>query len=322
MNELISSEQDRYWLGLDYQEQPYMWVWSTTGESIDYYQNWQPGQPNDVTPANGAVLENGQWVIVDKQEEYYAICKMDQGKTCPKDWNLNNDKCYQWFTSPHMRRNWDSGRMYCESIGANIIKIESQEEQNYISSFNHELAVSGVSTYWIGASNINHREYFAWVDGSSLDYFNNFPDSKVPDPYEGWDECVAGSVVGNKQNWDGYNCGDSKSFICEVPIGSPVKEPVNEDYKCDENFHYFDQSKMCYHTSSRPYVWSGASRYCSNLGATLATINNADENAFIGELIHLETLIGDSDFWIGLKCSKGAKDRFQNNIMISDSSAN
>ena len=54
---MITSEQDRYWLGLDYQEQPYMWVWSTTGESIDYYQNWQPGQPNDVTPANGAVLE-------------------------------------------------------------------------------------------------------------------------------------------------------------------------------------------------------------------------------------------------------------------------
>ena len=53
---------------------------------------------------------------------------------------------------------------------------------------------------------------------------------------------------------------------------------------------------------------------CSQLGATLATINNADENAFIGELIHLETLIGDSDFWIGLKCSKGAKVRFQNCI--------
>ena len=305
-----SGGNDRYWLGLDYQEQPYMWVWSTTGESIDYYQNWQPGQPNDVTPANGAVLYNEKWVIVDKQEEYFAICKMDQGKTCPKDWSLNNDKCYQWFTSPHMRRNWDSGRMYCESIGANIIKIENQEEQNYISSFNHELAVSGVSTYWVGASNIDHRDYYSWTDGSSLDYFNNFPDSKVPDPYDGWDECVAGSVVGNKQNWAGYNCGDSKSFICEVPIGSPVKEPLDEDYKCDENFHYFDRSKICYHTSARPYSWKGASRYCSELGATLATINNADENAFIGELIHLETLIGDSDFWIGLQCSKGAKVSF------------
>ena len=38
----------------------------------------------------------------------------------------------------------------------------------------------------------------------------------------------------------------------------------------------------------------------------MATIHSADENAFVGELIHLESLVGDSDFWLNLKVTKGA----------------
>jgi len=53
--------------------------------------------------------------------------------------------------------------------------------------------IGGVRDYWIGASNIDHRDYFGWgVDGDDLRYgYNNFPDAIVPDPYQGWDECVA-----------------------------------------------------------------------------------------------------------------------------------
>ena len=160
--------------------------------------------------------------------------------------------------------------------------------------------------YWIGASNIDHRDYFAWVTGNRLQ-FNNFPGGQVPDPNQGWDECVVAAVSGNKDNWSGENCGEDKSFLCEVPTGNPVHEPADEDYKCEDNFHFFEGNGWCYHTSKTPHAWKGAGRYCSNLGAQLASVHDADENAFIGELVHLETLIGDSDFWLALQVSKGDK---------------
>ena len=92
--------------------------------------------------------------------------------------------------------------------------------------------------------------------------------------------------------------------MCEVPTGNPVhefrvefysdffltglkksqphKKPEDEDYKCEENFHYFEGNGFCYHTSKTPHGWKGAGRYCSNLGAQLASVHDADENAFIG----------------------------------------
>ena len=296
---------ENVWLGLEYSEDERAWVWSTTGGDLSYFQNWQTPPTSNSKGDRGYQLD-ALWYVQNEDQEAYPLCKKDQGKVCPPDWKMYQDTCYQWFDSAHMKRNWDSARMFCASIGANIAIVPNQAVQNFLSSFNHELAVAGMKDYWIGASNIDHRDYFAWVTGNRLQ-FNNFPGGQVPTPNQGWDECVAAAVSGNTDNWSGENCGEDKTFLCEVPTGNPIHEPADEDYKCDDNFHFFDGNGYCYHTSKTPHAWKGAGRYCSNLGAQLASIHDADENAFIGELVHLETLIGDSDFWLAMQVSKGEK---------------
>ena len=68
---------------------------------------------------------------------------------------MYEDNCYQWFDAAHMKRNWDAARMFCDSIGARLAIVPNQAIQNFLSSFNHQLAVAGMKDYWIGASNIS-----------------------------------------------------------------------------------------------------------------------------------------------------------------------
>ena len=72
-------------------------------------------------------ISDSYWQVDQSESENIPLCKREAGKNCPRDWYLNNDMCYQWFSSPHMKRNWDSARMYCDSIGAKILEVHSQE---------------------------------------------------------------------------------------------------------------------------------------------------------------------------------------------------
>ena len=275
------------------------WIWTTTRADTSYYQNWID-PPTSPSSDDRGYIEGEHWHTQKSDAESLPLCQKQQGKVCPPDWKMFEDRCYQWFDAAHMKRNWDSARMFCESIGASIAVVPTQQLQNFLSSYNHQLSLGGIKDYWIGGSNIGHRTYYEWVTGNRLE-FNNFPNHMIPSPNDGWDECIAASVGGNSENWKGENCGEDKTFLCEIPTGNPLIEPEDEDYKCEENFHYFDGNGFCYHTSKTPHTWKGAGRYCSNLGAQLASVHDADENAFIGELVHLDSIIGDSDFWLALQ---------------------
>jgi len=65
--------------------------------------------------------------------------RQNEGKTCPNGWKLHGTKCYEFFLTPQLTRNWDSARMYCESMNAVLVQVEDQQEQNYLSSFNRQL---------------------------------------------------------------------------------------------------------------------------------------------------------------------------------------
>ena len=125
--------------------------------------------------------------------------------------------CYKLFTVPET---WDNARSKCESLGAQLVKIESAEENDFLKKT--YLSSSGV-TYWIGLSDRLVEGEWIWADGSSLGGYTNWHQN--PNNLGGNQHCVhiaTGPFFIGEYNFNGYDagwndleCDITLRYICE-----------------------------------------------------------------------------------------------------------
>ncbi|XP_035770268.1 CD209 antigen-like [Neolamprologus brichardi] len=82
----------------------------------------------------------------------------NQKKTCPTGWSEFSCSCYLLSESSG---SWHSARKHCTDQGADLVVIDSPEEQNFIASFTQKET-------WIGLSDIEQEGTWKWVDGTPL----------------------------------------------------------------------------------------------------------------------------------------------------------
>ncbi|XP_028447911.1 CD209 antigen-like protein D [Perca flavescens] len=106
---------------------------------------------------------------------------------------------------------WEKGRQDCRERGADLVVIESSEEQ---------MLISGITNRdtWIGLTDRDEEGTWKWVDGTplTLKYWTGQPDNGGGDPQWGEEDCVhvvAGRNTG--ANWNDLWCDDSLQWICE-----------------------------------------------------------------------------------------------------------
>ncbi|XP_028281028.1 uncharacterized protein LOC114448325 [Parambassis ranga] len=90
-------------------------------------------------------------------------------RPCLDGWLHFQSKCLLISKSPHYSgwRNWQSSQDHCRQSRAELVVIESQEEQEFIN--NHtERYHDERHGYWIGLSNKSPTEAWTWVDGSNV----------------------------------------------------------------------------------------------------------------------------------------------------------
>ncbi|XP_044152248.1 killer cell lectin-like receptor subfamily G member 1 isoform X2 [Bufo gargarizans] len=78
---------------------------------------------------------------------------------CPNGWILHGDDCYYYSDVPY--RTWNQSRDQCEKMGADLLVIKNQEQQEFIE---RNLPLWWIEdTFWIGL----HRDGdgWRWVDG-------------------------------------------------------------------------------------------------------------------------------------------------------------
>ncbi|KAJ8355241.1 hypothetical protein AAFF_G00079890 [Aldrovandia affinis] len=80
-------------------------------------------------------------------------------KPCPEGWEQRNSMCYYFSTE---LKNWNDSRSDCLKQGADLVIIESKEEQDFISKH------TGDYVYWIGLSDSETEGIWLWVDGTPL----------------------------------------------------------------------------------------------------------------------------------------------------------
>ena len=109
------------------------------------------------------------------------------------------------MTGPH--KNWNSTKNACESIGAHLAVITSDQENAFLDN----------RTGWIGLNDRIEEGKWVWVDGSVSNYTNWLSDH--PDK-NNTQNCVFREGNGK---WKDLRCSSSKGYICETPAPNSRK---------------------------------------------------------------------------------------------------
>ncbi|XP_026011693.1 CD209 antigen-like protein E [Astatotilapia calliptera] len=133
------------------------------------------------------------------QEEVKKLKEKIEEK-CPDRWMRFGSSCY--FKSTE-KKTWSESQNHCKTKGADLVMINSKEEQEFVSNFR------GYS--WIGlrSNQTSGGSKWEWVDGSALT--ETFWAEGWSDPYSGY----YGVCCDNNRKWTGSYDHESKTFICE-----------------------------------------------------------------------------------------------------------
>ncbi|XP_023827699.1 CD209 antigen-like protein E isoform X1 [Salvelinus sp. IW2-2015] len=104
-------------------------------------------------------------------------------------------------------KTWEQSKHDCVRRGADLVIIDSREEQNFIIGFN--------GMFWIGLSDRETEGSWKWVDGTPLTI--QYWKSGEPNSYGGEEDCAERSLIysNTEQSWNDAQCGQLKLGICE-----------------------------------------------------------------------------------------------------------
>ncbi|KAJ8385054.1 hypothetical protein AAFF_G00195840 [Aldrovandia affinis] len=131
-------------------------------------------------------------------------------KPCPQDWKQFNSKCY-YFSSEG--KTWMESHSDCIKRGAELVIIESKEEQEFITNHTRE------GYYWIGLNDQEKEDTWVWADRTPLQ--NGFWRSGEPDDQYFKDnttnkdaDCAV--TVPDENRWDDTFCYFQWNHVCET----------------------------------------------------------------------------------------------------------
>ncbi|XP_039890787.1 CD209 antigen-like protein C isoform X5 [Simochromis diagramma] len=138
--------------------------------------------------------------LTEKTKELERLQMMSkQKKTCPSRWSMFSCSCY---LLSERSGSWDEGRKDCRNKGADLVVIESPEEQN---------------PTWIGLNDKEEEGKWKWIDGTplTLKYWeSNQPDNGAGDTRWGEEDCAHIRTPANTL-WNDRSCGASLHWVCE-----------------------------------------------------------------------------------------------------------
>ncbi len=104
-------------------------------------------------------------------------------------------------------KTWQAARNFCKSLGADLLVIESLEENDWI-------AEQSVTNPWIGINDIQTEGTFVWLDGESTG-FTRWNEGE-PNDSGGAEDCgLLYTGADSAGAWNDAPCGNEYQFVCE-----------------------------------------------------------------------------------------------------------
>ncbi|XP_059180155.1 C-type lectin domain family 4 member M-like [Centropristis striata] len=124
-------------------------------------------------------------------------------KYSPQGWEHFNGSYY--YISSSMK-SWQDSRSDCQQRDADLLIINSNEEQEFIRRFRMRT--------WIGLTDRDTEGVWKWVDGSPLT--TRFWFDGEPNSHQGKNEdCALTNYYGYKNSWNDFDCDSENFWMCE-----------------------------------------------------------------------------------------------------------
>nr|XP_048285021.1 CD209 antigen isoform X1 [Myodes glareolus] len=147
------------------------------------------------------------------QEVYQELIQLKAGvdrlcRPCPWDWTPFQGSCYFFSVT---QRTWNDSATACQNVGAQLVVIKSDEEQNFLQQTSKTRGYT-----WMGLIDINNESTWHWVDGSPLTLsFMKYWNKGEPNNL-GEEDCAEFRGDG----WNDTKCYNKKFWICKKPKAS------------------------------------------------------------------------------------------------------
>ena len=282
-----SKEKDRFafsilavkWIGLRYaSEDRSSFVWIPQRTAL-VYTNWRQGEPDDYPYEHCAILQvSGYWNDYRCGVASAFICEKPGGDDlCNAGWTAFDKNCYLISSE---RLPWTESRLQCQSMGSDLVVIETEAENNFLE---HKLS----NEAWIGLNDWMYEGEWVWSDRSlASTTWQNWDYGQPDNNMFGIKDCA--SISADNGLWRTHSCTVHLAVICER----------SDQLYCDSGWKRHGNSCYLFHPGQLQQ--KAARQYCQHLSADLVVIDDDDENQFLNTSM-------DQHSWIGLadSCSDG-----------------
>ncbi|OBS58139.1 hypothetical protein A6R68_10733, partial [Neotoma lepida] len=124
---------------------------------------------------------------------------------CPKDWKSFSSHCYFPMSDS---ASWSESEEKCSSMGAHLMVIHSQEEQDFITQI-----LNPKAAYHIGLSDPGHREW-QWVDQTPYNESVTF--WHPGEPSSDHEQCVIVNQRYSRWGWNDIRCSANQKSVCQM----------------------------------------------------------------------------------------------------------
>ncbi|XP_051898147.1 hepatic lectin-like [Pristis pectinata] len=125
--------------------------------------------------------------------------------SCPKQWTRFKRNCYTFSSS---EKTWFEAQSSCESMNANLVVINSAEEQEFLTKKLKNYY------YWIGLNDLTYEGDWRWLDGTNYSSSLTFWQKGEPNDKNN-EDCAEMLSHGL---WNDQGCNVPQHWICEKPV--------------------------------------------------------------------------------------------------------
>uniref|UniRef100_A0A8C3J8B3 Lymphocyte antigen 75 n=1 Tax=Calidris pygmaea TaxID=425635 RepID=A0A8C3J8B3_9CHAR len=308
------------WLGVIYDDNDKVLKWYD--ETHLTYNNWRLGRPNIKKNSFFAGVNlDGFWDIYNYSQSWHAhhynvysilACKIERGPQQHKpplpESIPHGNRTYRILQK---KLTWYEALRECKHNRSDLASVHSESQQLFL----EDIVKRDGYPLWLGLSiHDGSKANFEWSDGSDFDYYPwELENSNTTE------NCV---LLDTKGSWNRTKCTNiAEGAICYSPPNKRQLQPkqASRAAGCPQisgTLQWIQYKDHCYAFDMAFYNFSvynveDAKKVCQKLSpsATLLTIGDAEENAFVSTHIKENDLI-TKNVWLGL--AQNSKDQSLN----------